>query len=62
LSITAVEHSEHWRPAAGIPSTYETCRPTPARAVRDFYTLGLPRGELGITLLIAELAAAAVVG
>jgi hypothetical protein len=33
-----------------------------ARAVRGFYTFELPRGELGITLLIAALAAAALVG
>jgi len=30
--------------------------------VRGFYALELPRGELGITLLIAALAAAALVG
>ncbi len=34
----------------------------PVRAVRGFYVLELPRGELGITLLIAALAAAALVG
>jgi hypothetical protein len=34
----------------------------PAHAVRGFYALELPHGELWITLLIAALAAAALVG
>ena len=34
----------------------------PVPAVRRFYALELPRGELGITLLIAALGVAALAG
>ena len=34
----------------------------PVAAVRSFYALELPRGELGVTLLIAALGAAALTG
>ena len=34
----------------------------PVPAVRSFYALELPRSELGVTLLIAAVGAAALVG
>jgi len=43
---------------AAVPGAFALLFPVPA--VRNFYALELPRGELGITLLIAALGVAAL--